>query len=193
MEEKIERVLKKLNEKNSYTKNYKIMFREFNYLGETDLDNRNLLHILTDSKFEENKCLIAIKILLKVGLNPNNVEKDGKYNFIQNALYSGYSEQFVINILKEAFKYGLNPNIQDDDKDTILHTAIYADDYTGGILSIYKLLTKHGFDSTLKDNDGYTVYDAIISENKHTHYAISEFKEIYLKQLNNNTSLEQKK
>lgn len=178
MIERIRKTLNKLDENKSYEKNIKILKKEFIDLNKRYEDNQTLLHILTDNKFVEFKCLFAIKCLLRAGIDPNIKEEYG-YNFIQDALYIGYSENFILSIMNEALDFGLNVNHVDDDKDTILHTAIYSDDYKGGVLSIYKLLIKYGFDSTLKDKDGLTVYDAIVSEGKHS---ILEFKDIFLEQ-----------
>ena len=102
-------------------------------------DNQSILHILVDDKYDETKCFLAIKSLLEIGLSPN-LEADYNYNFIQTALYAGYSEKFILNIITESLKHNLNVNHVDGDKDTIMHTAIYSDDYLGEVERIYELL-----------------------------------------------------
>lgn len=145
------------NDINSNIKNIKNAFGSLDY---TDEDNQSILHILVDNKYDEEKCFLAIKSLLKIGLSPN-LEADFKYNFIQTALYTGYSEEFILNIITESLKYNLNINHVDSDKDTIMHTAIYSDDYLGGIEKIYDLLCDNGFDSSLKDQDSKNLIEAI--------------------------------
>ena len=90
----------------SNVKKIKSAFGSLNY---TDEDNQSILHILVDDKYDEEKCFLAIKSLLQIGLSPN-LEADYNYNFIQTALYAGYSEKFILNIITEALKYNLNIN-----------------------------------------------------------------------------------
>ena len=116
--------------------NVKKIKRAFGSLDYTDDDNQSILHILVDDKYDETKCFLAIKSLLQIGLSPN-LEADYNYNFIQTALYAGYSEEFILNIINESLKYNLNINHVDSDKDTIMHTAIYSEDYLGEVERIY--------------------------------------------------------
>ena len=124
------------NNINDNLKNISKLFGSIDYVDE---DNQTLLHILVDDKYDEQMCFLAIRSLLQIGLSPNLID-DFKYNFIQTALYAGYSEEFILNIITEALKYNLNVNHVDSDKDTIMHTVIYSDDYLGGIERIYELL-----------------------------------------------------
>lgn len=54
--------------------------------------------ITIDNKYDEEKCFLAIQTLLKVGINPN-LKACFNYIFIQTALYTGYSEEFILNII----------------------------------------------------------------------------------------------
>ena len=108
--------------------NVKRIINVFGNLDYRDCENQSILHILVDNIYDEDKCFLAIKSLLKCGVNPN-LEADFQYNFIQTAMYAGYSEAFIIKIIREALKYGLKINHRDDDIDTMMHTAIYSDDY----------------------------------------------------------------
>ena len=144
--------------------NIKKIKREFGRLDYTDEDNQSILHILVDDKYDETKCFLAIKSLLEIGLSPN-LEADYNYNFIQTALYAGYSEKFILNIITESLKHNLNVNHVDGDKDTIMHTAIYSDDYLGEVERIYELLCANGFDSTLTDGGDNNLFEAMIIQN----------------------------
>ncbi|MDD6878958.1 MAG: AAA family ATPase [bacterium] len=149
--------------------------KAFGSLEYTDEDNQSLLHILVDDKYDETKCFLAIKSLLQIGLNPN-LEDAFNYNFIQTALYAGYSEEFILSIITEALKYNLNVNHVDSDKDTIMHTAIYSDDYLGEVEGIYELLCANGFDSSLEDHDARNLLEAMIFQKQYSREQIESFK-----------------
>jgi len=157
---------------NSNLKKIKSAFGSLEY---TDEDNQSILHILVDDKYDETKCFLAIKSLLQIGLSPN-LEADYNYNFIQTALYAGYSEGFILNIITEALKYNLNINHVDSDKDTIMHTAIYSDDYLGEVERIYDLLCANGFNSSLKDHDARNLLEAMIFQKQYSDEQIESFK-----------------
>ena len=134
-------------------KKIKRHFGTLNYNGE---DNQSILHILVDKKYDEEKTFYAITSLLNAGISPN-LKADFNYNFIQTALYAGYSENFILKLIKESLKYDLDVNHVDEDGDTIVHTAIYSDDYIGLVYTIYKLLLENGFDSRIKNKNGYSI------------------------------------
>lgn len=163
--------------------NIKILKNKIGNLKYTDDCNQTLLHIFVGDKFDEPKCLLAIKSLLKAGLSPNLLD-DFAYNFIQNALYTGYSENFILEIMEESLKYNLNVNHVDSDKDTIMHTAIYSDDYNGEVINIYKLLVANGFDSTKVDQDGWNILGAMQKEGKFSNVQIQQVKEIFKRETN---------
>ena len=178
---------------NDMEKNIKIIEKTFGSLKYRDEEKQSLLHILVDNKYYQDKCFLAIKSLLKAGLSPN-LEADFNYNFIQTALYTGYSEEFIINIITESLKYKLNVNHVDSDKDTIMHTAIYSDDYIGEINNIYELLCNNGYDSAKIDSEGRNLLEAMIYQKQYSDSQIElfyqSFKEqvkgkIQLKELNN--------
>jgi len=156
---------------NSNIKKIKKVYGSIKYKDE---DNQSLLHIFVDHKFDENKCFLAIKSLLEIGLSPN-LEDDFKYNFIQTALYAGYSESFIIKIIQESLKYRLNVNHVDSDKDTIMHTAIYSDDYLGALEAIYELLCANGFDSTKICGEGRNLLEAMHYQKQYTPNQIQSF------------------
>lgn len=168
-------------------------FQNLDYLDE---ENQTLLHIFVDNVYDEDKCFLAIKSLLKAGLNPN-AKADFNYNFIQTALYAGYSEKFIVKIIEESLKYNLNVNHVDDDGDTIMHTAIYSDDYLDEIINIYKTLMKTDFDFCKRDKEGRNLVEAMIFQNENLHqytdeqitelkhlYQLADFKQSYLKDTN---------
>lgn len=170
MSKDIDSNIKKINKK----------FKNLNYKND---ENQSLLHIFVDRKYNEEKCFLAIKSLLKAGLSPN-LEDCFNYNFIQTALYAGYSEKFILEIIDESLKYNLNINHVDSDKDTIMHTAIYSDDYLDEIINIYKLLCDNGFDSSKVDHDGRNLYDALLFQNQYSKETKEEFKIIFYKNIN---------
>ena len=155
--------------------NVKKIKSAFGSLDYTDDDNQSILHILVDDKYDEAKCFLAIKSLLQIGLSPN-LEADYNYNFIQTALYAGYSEEFILNIINESLKYNLNVNHVDSDRDTIVHTAIYSDDYLGEVERIYELLCSNGFDSSLEDQDARNLLEAMIFQKQYSREQIESFK-----------------
>ena len=155
--------------------NLKMIKSSFGSLEYTDEENQSILHILVDDKYDETKCFLAIKSLLQIGLSPNT-EADFNYNFIQTALYAGYSEAFILKIISESLKYNLNINHVDCDRDTIMHTAIYSDDYLGEVERIYDLLCANGFDSTKKDLDEKNLLEAMIFQKQYTKNQIESFK-----------------
>ena len=164
--------------------NVKRLINLFGCLDYTDDENQSLLHILVDNIYDEEKCFLAIKSLLKCGLDPN-LEADFQYNFIQTALYAGYSENFIKRVIKEALKYGLKINHRDDDLDTIMHTAIYSDDYLGDVEGIYDLLVESGFDSTLVDHDSRNLVEAMIYQKQYSSEQIESFRKKFNLRLDN--------
>ncbi len=153
----------------------------------------NLLLELVDEKYNEEQCLLAIETLLNNGYDPNCEVPDSKYNFIQNAIYTNYSGEFVVEILKIVFnlseegKFAEDFDLYhiDDSGDTIMHSAIYAKGYNGSIVPLYRLLTEKGFDSRVVDAKNETVYESMKRVNKLLNkFGDSEFKEargIFLK------------
>ncbi len=166
---------------NSNIKKIKKVFGSLKY---TDDENQSLLHIFVDRRYEhEEKCFLAIQSLLKAGLSPN-LEADFNYNFIQTALYAGYSEGFILNIIQESLKYNLDVNHVDDDGDTIVYTAIYSDDYFGKIDKIYELLCSNGYDSSKMDNAGRNLIEAMKYETKFSKSEIDIFEQLFYDNLN---------
>jgi len=155
------------------------MFESLTY---TDDEKQSILHILVNELYDEEKCLLAIKSLLEYGLSPN-LEDDYQYNFIQTALYAGYSEEFIFNIITESLKYDLDVNHVDSDKDTIMHTAIYSDNYLGDLERIYELLCDNGFDSSKEERAGRNLIDTMIFEkevdDKYSFDEIEKFRKIF--------------
>lgn len=163
--------------------NEKKIKETFKGLGYKDDTRQSILHIIVDDLYDEKKCFLAVKTLLAAGIDPN-ITDEVDYVFIQTALYAGYSEDFILKILKEAIKHGLNVNHVDSEKDTIMHTAIYSDDYLGEIINIYKLLCENNFDSKKKCGLNKNLLEAAINEKKYTKYQIEEFKKEFYKNAN---------
>ena len=170
-------------------KNIIILKKFFNDLNYKDNEECNLLHIFVDEHYDEYKVLLVIKALLYYGLNPN-CSDIFKYNFIQRALYTypSYSEEFIINIIKESLKYGLDVNHVDNDLDTMMHSAIYSETYKYGIEKIYKLLCDNGYDSTILDIDHRNLIEAMKFQteltDKYSLEEISIFEKIFNEKTN---------
>lgn len=167
-----------LNMTQDINSNIKKIRKAFGSLEYIDDDNQSLLHIFVDNKYNEEKCFLAIQSLLKVGLSPN-LEANFNYNFIQTALYTGYNEKFILDIISEALKYNLDVNHVDSDGDTIVHTAIYSDDYLGKVERIYELLCSNGYDSSKKDYDGRNILEAMIFQKKYSRFQVLRFRRLF--------------
>lgn len=167
---RIEKILSKVKEDNleGNADLIEIAFGDLKYTSD-DYDE-NLLHIFVDSHYNEDKCLIAIRSLLKAGLNPNHIDTC-EYNFIQTAIDTGYSEKFIYACINEALKYGLDVNHKEEDGDTIIHTAINADDYKDNFLHILELLCDNGYNIYAKNKRGKTIEDLVFSNTKYTNNA----------------------
>ena len=156
--ERIEKLLDSLG--NDNVMNSVKIANFFGKLSYKDEESQTLLHILCDEKYDRYKCFNAIKCLLEKGLNPND-ECNFGCNFIQTALYTGYDENFILKIIKEAIPFGLNINHVDYSGDTMVHTAIHSENYKGHIYTIYKLLIEYGFDSNIKNQKGNSILEEI--------------------------------
>lgn len=181
----IDKIISQMTE--NLDKNIQLLKKHFGSLEFLDDTKQTLLHIFVDNIYDEDKCFLAIKSLLDIGINPN-AKDEFEYIFIQTALYAGYSEKFIIDIINLAFQHGLNVNHVDSDSDTIMHTAIYSDDYLGEVINIYKVLLEKGFDSSKKDHDGRNLIEAMIFQNQYTEAQIHQFNELYVKNIQLNTS-----
>lgn len=129
----------------------------------------NLLHAVVQNKFDEEKVLKFIELLLENGYDVNYKSEITGYNFIQLALYGytdeeleedfSYSQEFIVKLIKIAKKYGLDVNTRDNDGDSIVHTAIASEVYGGEVLPILDALGE-GFDISCKDNEGNSLKKA---------------------------------
>ncbi len=169
-------VSKMTEDTNDNIKKIKVLFGSIEY---EDDNNQSLLHILVDNKYDEDKCFLAIKSLLEIGLSPN-LKAYWSYNFIQTALYAGYSEDFIVKIIRESLKYNLNVNHVDSDGDTIVHTAIYSDDYLDDVINIYKLLLENGFNSNKIDRCGRNLKEAMDFQKQYSKEQIEDFNKLFL-------------
>lgn len=162
--------------------NIRKIIKAFGSLEYTDEDNQSLLHIFVDNKYDEDSCFLAIQSLLETGLSPN-LEDDFNYNFIQTALYAGYSEQFILKIISEALKYHLDVNHVDSDQDTMVHTAIYSDNYLGEVERIYELFCSNGYDSSKIDLAGRDLLEAMIFQKQYSYLQVERFQKLFIANL----------
>ncbi len=146
-----------------YEKNVELIASEMRAMG---VQRDEALFALTDYKYDEESCLLAILSLISTEKFDLNASNDFKYNFIQNAIYEGYSTRFIVRIIEEIFhnhklKNNFNINHVDEDGDTMLHSAIYADDFNGDVEVLYRTFTKYGFDSSIKDYSKRSIVEAM--------------------------------
>ncbi len=129
----------------------------------------NLLHASVQNKFDEEKVLKFVNLLLENGYDVNYKGERTGYNFIQLALYGytdkdgedhSYSQEFILKLIVLAKKYNLDVNTKDDDGDSIVHTAIASEVYTGKIIPIIDALGKE-FDISCIDNGDNSLKDAL--------------------------------
>lgn len=129
----------------------------------------NLLHASVQNKFDEEKVLKFVNLLLENGYDVNYKGERTGYNFIQLALYGytdkdgedhSYSQEFILKLIALAKKYNLDVNTKDDDGDSIVHTAIASEVYTGKIIPIIDALGKE-FDISCTDNGNNSLKDAL--------------------------------
>ena len=165
--------------------NLKQIKKIFGNLQYTDITKQSILHILVSELHDEEKCFWMIKTLLDLGFNPN-LEDEYKFNFVQTAIQTGYSEEFILKIIKEGLKHNLDVNHTECDNDTIIHTALYSDSYNGNVDKIYELLCMNGFDSTIRDYDNRDVMEAMFHVNKYNEDQYLKFEKIFKEQKKNN-------
>lgn len=164
----------------------------------SNVNAKEYLFVLTDELYDEKACLKAIKSLLSCGSASGKVVGDFGYNFIQNAMYTGYSGDYIVELLDYCGKSSswLNVNHKDEDGDTMLHTAIYADDFKGDIYKIYSTLIKLGFDSRIKDKAGRSIVEAMRYEKnvnkKFSDKQIELIEELYKKEIERLSKKEKK-
>ena len=147
----------------------KINYAEIQRIFSKNITNEygSLLHAAVQNKFDEEKVLKFIKILLENRHDVNYVGETTGYNFIQLALYGytdggkdySYSEEFILKLINLAKKYNLNVNTKDNDGDSIIHTAMASEVYLGRVLPILDALGTN-FDYDCQDNDGHGLKEA---------------------------------
>jgi len=138
-----------------------------------------LLHGAVYEKFDEDKVLKFIQVLLKNGVNPNLQGEYTGYNYIQLALYGytdalgdySYSTEFIVHLIELGRKYGLDVQAFDHDKDSIVHTALASEVFTGDTIAVIDALG-NDFDLKCVDNHDHNIYEALqeyLDEAKNSH------------------------
>ena len=180
----METLISKINESNAAT----IIKFVFDDLMEKNEDGENLLHLAVKDIHSNVNCLCFIKALLKLGVDPNDLDNEG-YNFIQKAIRTGYSSDFIVKCIDASLKYNLNVCSKDNNGNTIAHTALLEENYIGGIDMMLILLIKNGYDPTLNNNDGLSLDEILYRSNKYSlqqkrslNYDISDATSFYLRQ-----------
>ena len=165
-ESKVDAVLSKMGY--DLAANIKVLLNELPKLG---LKKENFLFGLTDEEHNELSCFAALKTLIHYNICGINKTDEVGYNFIQNAMYAGYSTAFINGCIDAAsdnsLTYKLAINHRDEDGDSMLHSAIYCNDKCVlNVASVYRTLLKYGFDSSIRDNEGRSIVEAMKYEKK---------------------------
>ena len=129
---------------------------------------KNLVQELVSRKYDETKCSIALRTLFrKAGLNPNHLDKNG-LNFVQTAINTGYSQNFVCDCIRQTLALGYDVNHQDNAGNTVIHSAINSTNFKESFIDILKLVDVHGYDVHLKNENGKEISDLVFESNKYT-------------------------
>ena len=160
--------------------NVNFCFFEAYYKNKNSYDNDygNLLHEVINHKYNEEKVLKLIDVLLEDGYDVNYQGKKTGYTFIHLALYGytsdneeySYSTEFIVKLINLAKKYNFNVNLKDNDCDTIINTALASEVYSGKVIPLLKALGDD-FDINAVDGNNNSILDALenyIKEAKNT-------------------------
>ena len=129
---------------------------------------KNLVQELVSRKYDETKCSIALRTLFrKAGLNPNHLDKNG-LNFVQTAINTGYSQNFVCDCIRQTLALGYDVNHQDNAGNTVIHSAINSTNFKEGFIDILKLVDVNGYDAHLKNENGKEISDLVFESSKYT-------------------------
>ena len=128
---------------------------------------RNLVQELVSRKYDEKQVFLAIRTLFKtVKLDPNHVDKNG-LNFIQTAINTGYSQQFICECIKLTVPLELDVNHKDSNGNTIIHSTILATNYRDSIADMLMLLTANGYDIEAKNEEKKNVCQLAMESTKY--------------------------
>lgn len=196
---KIDNIIDKMT--SDINKNIRIINEEFTDLNVVYNNKETLLHLLLNNKNNEEKTMNAIKTILSTKRASVNLKNNSGDTFIQTALWTGYSERFILELINTTLKYyssKFNINSVDNDGNTIMHTAIISENYTEGINTIYKLLLQNGFNSTIKNKRNEDILKTLNivyeEKSKYSFEQVKQFKKIYnSKEYINNIIIDQEK
>ena len=155
--------------------------------------NMSLLHELLTELYPEDECAKLVYSLIDCGADINSSIDEYYGSFIHTAIVTGYSGDFIEDILSYALYMGLNPNIIsdrlfDDDNcfnctgsagNTIIHTAIYCKYFTGSISNIYGLLVNAGYNVGYKNSIDETAFEAYFKHMVTTDETLQELQAMY--------------
>lgn len=169
--------------------------KEFGSLKYSDDSNQSILHILTSNKYDEYKLSMAICSLLNYTKKETNIDVNLQntlgQNFIQTALYTGYSEMFITTIIAEGVtkkENKLNINHVDLDGNTIMHTLIDSGNYPQ-LTTLYEIFCNFGFDSTIKNKKGMDIYKYALDKKIFSNEELRKFKKMFLNEISKNDEL----
>lgn len=148
-----------------------LYFKKIEKVIDKNIGNNKILLILVSEKFDENKMFELIK-LLHMGFRDfynidilNETNENGE-NFIQVAIKTGYSAEFIEKLLKEfgksktGYDYFVNCNITDIFGNTIIHTALLNDEQVNFSDYFTLLNALHKF-TNFNQHTNYNLYDGV--------------------------------
>ena len=148
-----------------------LYFKKIEKVIDKNIGNNKILLILVSEKFDENKMFELIK-LLHMGFRDfynidilNETNEIGE-NFIQVAIKTGYSAEFIEKLLKEfgksktGYDYFVNCNITDIFGNTIIHTALLNDEQVNFSDYFTLLNALHKF-TNFNQHTNYNLYDGV--------------------------------
>ena len=178
----------------NYENDIALIKEEFESLEYKDSDNQSILHILTSNKYDEYKLDMTVMAILNDESNSINLNLKNSLgqNFVQTALYTGYSEMFINTLVSEGCtkkQNKLDINHVDNEGNTIMHTLIDSKNYSS-LINLYEIFCEFGFDSTIKNNKGLDILEFALSKKEQfSMEELREFKEKFLEEIRENDEL----
>jgi hypothetical protein len=164
---RIKKLLEKM-EYGNYDENFELLEIAFGDLTRVSKNTgKNIIQELVSRKYDEKKLEVAIRTLFrKLNFDPNHLDKRQR-NFVQLAIQTGYSCNFVCDCTRMSLARGIDVNHTDDLGDTVVHTAIKSTNFKDSFTPLLKLVDVHGYKASTKNNDGKDISDLIFESHKY--------------------------
>lgn len=145
------------------TKNYKRNLRKLKRIYGLFVDKGASIALNAVSKlYDEAQVKLLLDTLYKNGLAINEIKGKGKQNIAQVALRTGYSEDFIVDLIES---YNIDVNYVDATGLTIMHTSFYSKNDFFDYEELYDYLISKGFNSHALSDLGRDIVQEAISVN----------------------------